>query len=116
VVAVYDELASQGWVEIIPNKGTYILMPERTTAPIKAASQNIDHAYKYAKHTGFPFQTSFNLSSTRQITKAKFSLNDGRPDLRLHPVHQFSKWYSAVMKRKSLINKWQDSTTTCFGV
>lgn len=23
-VAIYDELASQGWVEIIPNKGTFI--------------------------------------------------------------------------------------------
>jgi len=109
VVAVYDELASQAWVEIIPNKGTFVLMPERTTAPIKAASQNIDHAYQYAKHTGFPFQTSFNLSSTFQHTRAKYSINDGQPDLRLHPVHQFSKWYSAVMKRKSLINKWQDS-------
>ena len=24
-VAVYDELASQGWVEIVPNKGTFVL-------------------------------------------------------------------------------------------
>ena len=31
-VAIYDELASQGWVEIIPNKGTFILEPEKTTA------------------------------------------------------------------------------------
>ena len=26
-VAIYDELAAQGWVEIIPNKGTYVLDP-----------------------------------------------------------------------------------------
>ena len=36
VVAVYDELASQGWVEIIPNKGTFVLVPEQPTAKIKA--------------------------------------------------------------------------------
>ena len=28
-VAVHDELASQGWVEILPNKGTFILLPEQ---------------------------------------------------------------------------------------
>ena len=29
VVAIYDELASQGWVEIVPNKGTCVLVPEQ---------------------------------------------------------------------------------------
>ncbi len=105
-VAVYDELASQGWVEIIPNKGTFVLFPEQTTAAIKAGVQELDAVYKYSKLTGFPFQPSFNLASTLPITKAKYSITDGVPDLRLHPVYQFSRWYSAVMKRKSLINKW----------
>ena len=27
-VAIYDELASQGWVDIIANKGTFVLVPE----------------------------------------------------------------------------------------
>ena len=31
-VAIYDELASQGWVEIIANKGTFVLLPEQATA------------------------------------------------------------------------------------
>ena len=110
VVAVYDELASQGWVEIIPNKGTFVLVPEQTTAPIKATAHQIDQVYEYPKTTGFPFQPSFNLASTLQTTKAKYSINDGAPDLRLHPVHEFSKWYSAAMKRKSLISKWNRTT------
>ena len=41
VVAVYEELAAQGWVEIIANKGTFILVPEQKTASIKAASNQI---------------------------------------------------------------------------
>ncbi len=36
-VAIYEELASQGWVDIIANKGTFVLVPEETTAKIKAA-------------------------------------------------------------------------------
>ncbi|UMB53804.1 PLP-dependent aminotransferase family protein [Lutibacter sp. A64] len=108
-VAIYEELASQGWVEIISNKGTFILEPEQKTAKIKATSQKINERYTYAKTTGFPFQNSFHLASTVQVTNAKYSINDGKPDLRLHPVHQFTRWYSAAMKRKTLINKWNRS-------
>ena len=116
VVAVYDELASQGWVEIIPNKGTFVLVPEQTTAPIKATAQQIDQVYEYSKNTGFPFQPSCNLASTLQATKAKYSINDGNPDLRLHPVHQFSRWYSAAMKGKSLISKWNRTAQSSYSV
>ncbi len=105
-VAIYEELASQGWVEIIPNKGTFVLEPEQKTAKIKANSQKIDEAYTYAKTTGFPFQKSFHLASTHQLTNVKYTINDGKPDLRLHPVNEFTRWYSAAMKRKTLIKKW----------
>jgi len=105
-VAIYEELASQGWAEIIPNKGTFILEPEQKTAKIKATSQKIHEAYTSAKTTGFPFHKSFHLASTNQLTDAKYTINDGKPDLRLHPVHEFTRWYSAAMKRKTLIKKW----------
>ena len=116
-VAIYEELASQGWVEIIPNKGTFVLEPNQKATKIKARTQKINDDYSYAKTTGFPFQRSFNLASTDQPTKAKYSINDGKPDLRLHPVHQFTRWYSAAMKRKALIKKWNrpdDVTNTMF--
>jgi GntR family transcriptional regulator/MocR family aminotransferase len=109
-VAIYEELASQGWVDIIANKGTFVLVPEETTAKIKATAQHIHQAYAYPKVAGFPFQKSFHLASTVQETRAKYSINDGKPDLRLHPVYQFSRWYSAAMKRKPLINKWNRTT------
>jgi GntR family transcriptional regulator/MocR family aminotransferase len=109
-VAIYEELASQGWVDIVANKGTFVLVPEETTAKIKATAQHLDHAYNYPKVAGFPFQKSFHLASTVQETRAKYSINDGKPDLRLHPVYQFSRWYSAAMKRKPLINKWNRTT------
>ncbi|RCW93395.1 aminotransferase-like domain-containing protein [Winogradskyella arenosi] len=111
-VAIYDELASQGWVDILANKGTFVVVPEASMTKIKAAIQPIDHAYTYPKVAGFPFQKSFHLASTAQETTVKYILNDGQPDLRLHPVHQFSRWYSAAMKRKPLIQKWNTTQTT----
>ena len=118
-VAIYDELASQGWVEIIANKGTFVLFPEKTTAKIIASAKPLLNAYSYAKGVGFRFQKSFNLSPINSASKAKYTINDGKSDLRLHPIHQFSRWYSAAMKRKQLIQKWNsthDFTTSTFSV
>ncbi len=115
-VAVYDELASQGWVEIIPNKGTFILVPKLKTAAIRARSTKINDAYCSSKTTGFPFQTSFHLASTREFSEAKYILNDGQPDLRLHPTHEFSKWYGTSMKRKSLLSKWNNTSKNNYSV
>jgi GntR family transcriptional regulator/MocR family aminotransferase len=115
-VAIYDELASQGWVEIIANKGTFISVPEQRTATIKAGSNQLGDIYNFAEKTGFPFQSSFHLSSTREFSEAKYELNDGQPDLRLHPIHEFSKWYGASMKRKSLISKWNQNKKTSYSV
>lgn len=115
-VAVYDELASQGWVEIIANKGTFVLIPEQKNQTIKASSDSVDGIYKYSKNTGFKFETSFHLASTNEFSKAKYAINEGQPDLRLHPVHQFSKWYIAAMKRKSLISKWNHANSSSHSV
>ena len=73
-VAVYDELASQGWVDIIPNKGTFVLVPAQTNAPIKATTQQIDRVYQYSKTTGFSFQPSF-FSNTLSIRSEKNRIN-----------------------------------------
>ena len=105
-VAVYEELASQGWVEIIPNKGTFVLVPDSQTPKIKASSLQVNQAYQYANNTGFPFQKSFHLAPNTQYSKATYIIDDGSTDLRLHPIHQFTRWYSAAMKRKTLVQKW----------
>ncbi|QRM88534.1 GntR family transcriptional regulator [Lacinutrix sp. WUR7] len=116
-VAVYEELASQGWVDVIPNKGTFVLKPEKKTAAIKGTLQGLEKLKTYPETAGFPFQSSFHLASTEEFSIHKYVINDGKPDLRLHPTHQFSKWYSASMKRASLISKWnqtQDESYTTF--
>ncbi|CDF81051.1 transcriptional regulator, GntR family [Formosa agariphila KMM 3901] len=110
-VAIYDELASQGWVEIIPNKGTFVLLPEQKTAKIKASAHSFNKAYSYSETTGFPFHNAMHLASTSQVTKSEYVINDGKPDLRLHPTFQFARWYSAAMKRKPLIKKWNRTRT-----
>ncbi len=105
-VAIYEELASQGWIDIIPNKGSYVLQPNFKGEKLQYKTQK--STYEYPKKTGFPFRASFHLSSTKESSNTTYSINDGKPDLRLHPTYQFSRWYNAAMKRKNLIPKWNN--------
>ena len=78
-VAVYEELASQGWVDIVANKGTFVLKPEKKTATIKGVLQGLDKLKAYPEVAGFPFQSSFNLASTEEFSVSKYVINDGQP-------------------------------------
>jgi GntR family transcriptional regulator/MocR family aminotransferase len=89
-------------------KGLYIV-PEQRTATIKARSNRIGDIILQKQRISF--HPSFHLSSTQRFSEAKYELN-GQPDLRLHPIHEFSKWYGASMKRKSLISKWNQNKTS----
>ena len=40
-VAIYNELASQGWVEIIPNKGTFVLETPRKRIKLLISEQQL---------------------------------------------------------------------------
>ena len=108
-VAVYEELASQGWVAVLPNKGTFVLLPEKKTAAVKGGIHGLEKLKVYPPVAGFPFQSSFHLATTEEYADHEYVINDGQPDLRLHPTHQFSRWYSAAMKRPTLLSKWNQT-------
>lgn len=95
-VAIYDELASQGWVDIKPNKGTFVSV-RKTSSNNKKNKTDFSTKSTISETTGFHFQKSFHLASTVQSTEAKYSVNDGKPDLRLHPVNQFTRWYLSLI-------------------
>ncbi|WP_338732469.1 hypothetical protein R3L15_00005 [Mangrovimonas cancribranchiae] len=78
-VAGYEELASQGWVDIVPNKGTFVLLPEKKNSHNKSTVHGIDHVRDYPKRAGFPFQPSLNLASTQEFQAVLMVLMMGVP-------------------------------------
>ncbi|MBB4118579.1 GntR family transcriptional regulator/MocR family aminotransferase [Mesonia hippocampi] len=106
IVAVYEELALQSWVEIIPNKGTYVLKPNKHKTTATAEPTQL--ANQYPQQTGFSFFPSIHLASPYKKPTTTYTLNDGQPDVGLLQINQLTKWYSASLKRKSLIGKWND--------
>lgn len=104
MVAVFEELDAQGWVQIHPNKGTFIL--DRETEKIKMEHSNSLELYSYPKKTGFAFNKTNILDNPYEYGDFLYRWNDGTPDYRITQVNTLTKFYSASLKRKQNQSKW----------
>ncbi|MGH2622666.1 MAG: GntR family transcriptional regulator, partial [Sphingobacterium sp.] len=95
ITAAYDELFAQGWLEVKPNKGSFIasVLPE-------VKFNKIDFK-KYPAQTGFTFKKSILLDNPFELGNCDFAFNDGSPDIRLTHIDDLSRIYSSNLKRKS---------------
>ncbi|WP_449387359.1 aminotransferase-like domain-containing protein [Chryseobacterium lineare] len=100
IVAVYDELLAQGWVESFPNKGTFIIGKDQNKA-VEIKNFKKTHLENYPKTTGFSFKTSNILDNPFEHSECEYIFNDGIPDIRLTQVDQYSRNYSSIVKRKA---------------
>lgn len=99
-VAVYDELSAQGWVESLPNKGTFII-GENQKKPVKVKDFEKNNLQNYPEATGFSFKTSNILDNPFEHSDCEYIFNDGVPDIRLTQIGRHSRFYSSILKRKS---------------
>ena len=89
VVAAYNELEMQGWIETLPQKGTFVkvnppmLSPERLTDEPAAT-------FRLPENTGFFYEEKKILpyDSNEFPPAGKLVLNDGFPDTRLAPIEE----------------------------
>ncbi|WP_426474684.1 PLP-dependent aminotransferase family protein [Chryseobacterium balustinum] len=100
IVAAYDELFAQGWVESLPNKGTFVIgKNQKKPFQIKDFEKNnLEH---YPKSTGFSFKTSNILDNPFEYSNCEYIFNDGVPDIRLTQIDHHSRIYSSILKRKA---------------
>lgn len=98
LVAAFDELHKQGWINIIPNKGAYvsdIILPSQKVkrAPAKVLTQ-------YALKAGFTFSKNNILETRQEDAQLALAFNDGQPDVRLAPTTLISRFYAAALRKK----------------
>ncbi|MBG6234006.1 GntR family transcriptional regulator/MocR family aminotransferase [Pedobacter sp. CAN_A7] len=100
IIAAYDELDAQGWIEVRPNKGTFVCTKFQ---PIHTDSSK--HHQKliagYPAWTGYNFKKSILLDLSVVKTSAELEFTDGLPDVRLAPLADLSRVYGTNLKRKS---------------
>lgn len=99
-VAIYGELEAQGWVEVRPNKGTFVIAQGQEVKIYKPYEQLTSLA-KYPQQTGYDFRRSNILDNPFDYAQCRYTFNDGVPDIRLTQLQNLTRVYSASMKRKS---------------
>ena len=100
VVACYEELLLQGWVESIPKKGTFINanLPELNLQEYLKKESVLS-----SKKVGFQFYSNKILSrKTLNIKDDFIYLNDGISDARLTPTEDLARTYRRVCSQKNI--------------
>ncbi|AZB28614.1 PLP-dependent aminotransferase family protein [Chryseobacterium balustinum] len=100
IVAAYEELFAQGWVESLPNKGTFVI-GKNQEKPFQIKDFEKNNLEHYPKSTGFSFKTSNILDNPFEYSNCEYIFNDGVPDIRLTQIDQHSRIYSSILKRKA---------------
>ena len=100
IIAAYDELDAQGWIEVRPNKGTFVCTKFQAI-PTGTAKHPQDFLASYPAGTGYKFKKSILLDLSVVKTNAELEFTDGLPDVRLAPLADLSRVYGTNLKRKS---------------
>lgn len=100
IISAYDELDAQGWIEVRPNKGTFV-GPKSAVKASDPLKYNKEFLASYPLATGYQFKESMLLDLPTIKTNSELEFTDGLPDVRLAPLDYLSRVYSANLKRRS---------------
>ena len=105
VVACYEELMLQGWIESFPKKGTFVntKLPNTQKIDFKTTENS-----PLKQKTGFPFYKNIVLLEKKTEKKeGVIYINDGTSDTRLTPTNEIARTYRRIASRKA-IHKYLD--------
>lgn len=97
VVAAYDELSVQGWIEVVPRKGVTISskLPLLKPKPFRdSTNEEVSRKPDFYKKLTSEHQN-------RQKPSFDIVVNDGYPDARIAPLQMLSSQYKTLLDRHS---------------
>jgi len=105
VIAAYDELLNQGWIEVIPSKGTYV-SSQLPIVQYQSINGSEDQHNTLSDKTIFSYKTKSHLHRSDVSRQNNIIyIDDGIPDTRIAPVTEIAKRYRSVVN-KSYFNKY----------
>ena len=104
VVAAYDELLAQGWLEIKTAQGTFVSSKIPVFTPIsldKSLKNNAlsDTHFSIKSKTGFDFSRKDYLRRPLLRGSSALTFDDGFPDVRLAPIDELARAYRSVLQK-----------------
>ncbi|WP_298511619.1 PLP-dependent aminotransferase family protein [uncultured Kordia sp.] len=109
IVACYEELLLQGWVESIPKKGTFV---HRNLPELDQQRLQDEIMVDSKITTGFSFYKNDILPQKPAERKADFMyLDDGISDGRLTPLDEIARTYRRISAKKNVFKHLSYGTT-----
>lgn len=93
VQSAYDELQAQGWIDVLPKRGSFVaqVLPEMVPASFHSAEMT----EPAPALPSLPFNTRIVIP--HQI-RERIAFNDGLPDVRLAPRDELARLYSTYIR------------------
>lgn len=109
LIKAFQDLELQGWIEILPNKGTFILSEKKQKNKAEFAFTEDRNTSKTSQP--FTFKRSAILENPKETSTLPYQFNDGLPDLRLVQTDVLARLYVSKLKRKIYRNLGTNSDT-----
>ena len=103
LIKSFEDLQAQGWIEIIPNKGTFILSNQKQKKEFRLQKKKIP----IRETSGFLFQRSSILENPVEKSAISLQFNEGLADMRLAETQVLSKIYVSKLKNKNPKKSWE---------
>jgi GntR family transcriptional regulator/MocR family aminotransferase len=98
LVRAYEELDAQGWIEMLPSKGTFTSKKLPEINPRKFAAKQ-DKPAAFPKGTGYPVKINERIRVPSAPNRNIGGFHDG-PDVRLMPTDELGRAYKSILSRK----------------
>lgn len=100
VIAAYDELRYQGWLEVMGTKGMFVSRQLPLIEPLGFTSEN--PLTDRAPIPDFYRQISFDRPPHREVKPYHLMINDGHPDPRIAPINSILNRYKTLLTKAYL--------------
>ncbi len=98
LIKAFQDLESQGWIETLPNKGTFILSQHKQKNKDEFIAPSNQKTSE--NNIGFTFKKSTILENPTETSTLPYQFNDGMPDLRLVQNEILARLYVSKLKRQ----------------
>lgn len=99
-IAVYNELETQGWIEILPDRGTFVANRQPVFMLGVPGREELTKP-GFPVVTGFSFRENRLLDHPVSISNAGLELTDGTPDIRLTPMDKITRASHQILRRQN---------------
>jgi GntR family transcriptional regulator/MocR family aminotransferase len=105
LIKAFQDLELQGWIAILPNKGTFILSEKQQKNKADFVPAEEKNTVKVS--AGFTFKRSTILENPKEISDLPYQFNDGLPDVRLVQTDVLARLYVSKLKRQQHTKTWE---------